>query len=153
MTGGAQDLLLRRYVALGALVIVLFFGVLGGWATFSQLASAAIAPGELGFSTDRKTIQHLEGGIVAEIPVKDGDVVNPGDILIRLDRTQPQAIYDQVKARYYAILATEARLRAERDGAESGRIYSIDCDVTDYYGNSANAGCVVVVPHDRRKAK
>jgi HlyD family type I secretion membrane fusion protein len=119
MTGDAKDPLLKRYVSIGAIIIVLFFGVLGGWATFSQLASAAIAPGELGFSTDRKTIQHLEGGIVAEIRVKDGDVVNSGDILIRLDRTQPQAIYDQVKARYYAILATEARLRAERDGEET----------------------------------
>ncbi|MEP4486834.1 MAG: HlyD family type I secretion periplasmic adaptor subunit [Halioglobus sp.] len=119
MSGTTQDPLLRRYVIAGAIIILLFFGVLGGWAAFSQLASAAIAPGELGFSTDRKTIQHLEGGIVAEIRVKDGDVVNPGDILIRLDRTQPQAIYDQVKARYYAILATEARLRAERDAQDS----------------------------------
>jgi HlyD family type I secretion membrane fusion protein len=119
MTSEQQDPFLRRYVIAGVVVITLFFGVLGGWATFSQLASAAMAPGELGFSTDRKTIQHLEGGIVAEIRVKDGDIVNSGDILIRLDRTQPQAVYDQVKARYYAILATEVRLRAERDGEDS----------------------------------
>ena len=131
MTGDTQDPLLRRYVIAGAVIIILFFGVLGGWAAFSKLASAAIAPGELGFSTDRKTIQHLEGGIVAEIRVKDGDVVNPGDILIRLDRTQPQAIYDQVKARYYAILATESRLRAERDG-EAAIVFPSPLDDPDF---------------------
>jgi HlyD family type I secretion membrane fusion protein len=97
--------------------MILFFGILGGWATLSQLASAAIAPGELGFDTNRRTIQHLEGGIVAEILIKDGDKVAPGDILIRLDRTQPMAVHEQVKARYLTLMATEARLRAERDGA------------------------------------
>jgi len=112
-----QDNLLTRYVLYGILVLALFFGVLGGWAVFSRLASAAIASGELGFDTSRRTIQHLEGGIVADILVSDGDIVAPGDVLIRLDRTQPQAIYEQVRARYLSILATEARLRAERDNA------------------------------------
>lgn len=118
-SAAAPDRRLRRLSALGALVCALFFGVLGGWAYFADLASAAIAPGELGFDTNRKTVQHLEGGIIAEILVADGDVVEPGDVLIRLDRTQPQAVFEQVKARYLTILATEARLRAERDNAAS----------------------------------
>jgi HlyD family type I secretion membrane fusion protein len=115
----SSDPLLQRYTLLGLLVFALFFGGLGAWASFSRLASAAIAPGELGFDTDRKTIQHLEGGIVAKILVSDGDVVEAGQVLLQLDRTQPQALYDQVKARYYALLATEARLKAERDGQEA----------------------------------
>jgi membrane fusion protein, type I secretion system len=116
MSEQMRDPGLNRLISAGIFVCVLFFGVLGGWAHFSQLASAAIAPGELGFDTNRKTIQHLEGGIVAEILVADGDEVNPGDVLVRLDRTQPLAVYEQVKARQLTILATEARLRAERDG-------------------------------------
>jgi len=118
MSQGTTDPLLSRYTLAGILVLLIFFGVLGGWAAFSQLSSAAIAPGEVGFETSRRTIQHLEGGIVAEILVADGDLVEPGDVLLRLDRTQPQAIHEQVKARYLTILATEARLRAERDGLE-----------------------------------
>jgi membrane fusion protein, type I secretion system len=119
MTEIANDRLLWRFTVMGVLVIVLFFGILGGWATFTNLASAAIAPGELGFDTNRRTIQHLEGGIVAEILVADGDIVQAGDVLIRLDRTQPQSVHEQVKARYLTILATEARLRAERDGIDA----------------------------------
>lgn len=118
MSKSTPDPQLSRLIMAGALICILFFGVLGGWAAFTNLASAAIAPGELGFDTSRQTVQHLEGGIVAEILVSDGDVVEPGDVLIKLDRTQPLAVYEQVKARYLTILATEARLRAERDAAD-----------------------------------
>lgn len=114
-----NDVKLGRYIALGLLVFVLFFGVFGGWAVFSRLASAAIAPGEIDFDTDRQSVQHLEGGIVAEILVSDGDVVAPGDVLLRLDRTQPLAVFEQVKARYYTLLASEARMIAERDKSEA----------------------------------
>ncbi|TXS89481.1 HlyD family type I secretion periplasmic adaptor subunit [Parahaliea maris] len=110
-----SDAGLRRPILVGVTVIVLFFGVLGGWATFSRLASAAIASGEIGFDNDRKSIQHLEGGIVAELVVADGQIVSPGELLVRLDKTQAQAVFEQVKARYLALLATESRLRSERD--------------------------------------
>ncbi|MEM1404963.1 MAG: HlyD family type I secretion periplasmic adaptor subunit [Pseudomonadota bacterium] len=109
----------RRYVRVGVFIASLFFGVFGSWAVFSRLASAAIAAGEIDFDIDRRSVQHLEGGIVAEILVADGDVVAPGDPLLRLDRTQPEATYEQVNARYLALLATEARLSAERDGSKA----------------------------------
>ena len=63
-------------VRTGWLVIFLFFGLLVGWATFSELSSAAIAPGEIAVDSSRKTIQHLEGGIVKEIFVAQGYKVN-----------------------------------------------------------------------------
>lgn len=109
---------IKPLVIAGIITIFLFFGVIGGWSVLTTLASAAIAPGEISFDTNRKTVQHLEGGIVSEILIHDGDLVAAGDTLIRLDRTQPQAIYDQLHARYLASLTTEARLRAERDGVE-----------------------------------
>jgi HlyD family type I secretion membrane fusion protein len=115
----STDAALRRYTILGLIVALAFFGVFGGWAVFSRLASAAIAAGEIDFDTDRQSVQHLEGGIVAEILVADGDLVEPGQVLLRLDRTQAAATFEQFKARYFALLATEARLNAERDAAES----------------------------------
>ncbi len=63
------DSALRRYTIFGLIVALLFFGVFGGWAIFSRLASAAIAAGEIDFDTDRQSVQHLEGGIIKEIMV------------------------------------------------------------------------------------
>ena len=68
----------------GALVIGLFFVVLVGWSAFSTLSSAAIAPGEVAVDSSRKTVQHLEGGIVKAIHVREGDEVRAGQLLIEL---------------------------------------------------------------------
>ena len=92
-----------------------FFGV-GAWGGMAPLNSAAIAPGTVIVDTYRKTVQHLEGGIVREILVKDGDVVHAGDVLVRLDDTKARTNLDALQSRYYAALAHEARLIAERDG-------------------------------------
>ena len=56
-------------------------------------------------------------------------------------------VYDAVNERFYGLVS----MRAERDGAEEGRIYSIVCDVVDDEGNEATASCVVIVPHNKRK--
>jgi HlyD family type I secretion membrane fusion protein len=82
------------------------------------LDSAAVAPGAVGVDTNRKTVQHLEGGIVARLAVRDYDVVKAGQELIRLDDTQAKAALALVKGRLVAANALAARLRAERDGAE-----------------------------------
>lgn len=100
----------------GVLVIGLFFGVFGGWAAYAPLESAAIAPGFVSVDTNRKTIQHLEGGIIRDILVRDGDKVALGQVLVQLDRTRPQATLDLLRWRRMAASALEARLIAERDG-------------------------------------
>ena len=61
---------LRFPIIIGFVIIALFFGALGGWAALAPLESAAIAPGEVTIDTNRKTIQHLEGGIISEILVR-----------------------------------------------------------------------------------
>lgn len=108
--------LVRGPFLLGCGLILAFFGGLGVWGGFAPLHSAAIAPGQIVVQTNRKTIQHLEGGIVREILVRDGDVVQANDVLIRLDDTKARTFLDALQARYYATLAREARLAAERDG-------------------------------------
>ncbi len=102
----------------GGLVILVFFLLLGGWAAFSSLSSAAIAPGEVAVDSSRKTIQHLEGGIVKAINVRDGDQVTRGQVLIELSDTQARAQQQRFQARRGALVAREARLLAERDAKE-----------------------------------
>lgn len=76
------------YLRAGKIVILLLFLGVGGWATFSKISGAVIAAGSIAVEAKSKTVQHLEGGIVGQIHVKDGDMVNAGDLLIVLDSTQ-----------------------------------------------------------------
>ncbi|WP_214472132.1 HlyD family type I secretion periplasmic adaptor subunit [Mesorhizobium sp. dw_380] len=100
----------------GYAIIFLFFGVAGGWAALAPLDSAAVAPGVIKVAGDRKLIQHLEGGIIAELNAANGDIVKAGKILVRLDDTQAKAQLDLVQNRIATREALAARLRAERDG-------------------------------------
>ncbi|ANT53891.1 hemolysin secretion protein D [Mesorhizobium amorphae CCNWGS0123] len=88
----------------------------GGWAALAPLDSAAVAQGVIKVAGDRKLIQHLEGGIIAELNAANGDIVKAGKILIRLDSTQPMAQLDLIQNRIATREALAARLRAERDG-------------------------------------
>lgn len=101
---------------LGYGIIFVVFGLFGGWAAFAPLDSAANAPGVVTVQTYRKTVQHLEGGIVKELLVHDGDTVKKDDPLIVLDDAQVGAEYEMNRSQLVAAKATEARLRAERDG-------------------------------------
>lgn len=106
-------------MALGIGTIILFFGVFGAWSAVAPLSSAALAPGVVKVDTNRKTVQHLEGGIVKEISVRDGDQVTAGQVLIRLEETQARASIDLLHGRRHAALAMQARLTTQRDGKDS----------------------------------
>ena len=71
--------------------------------------------GVVSVASKRKTIQHLEGGIVDQIMVAEGDRVKAGQSLVRLDRTQAQANLERLRARHAAANALHSRLKAERD--------------------------------------
>jgi HlyD family type I secretion membrane fusion protein len=101
------------YVIAGYATIALAFGVFGTWAATAPLASGIVAHGVVVVSGNRKTIQHLEGGIISEIMVKEGDIVEAGDVLIRLDRTQAVGNFTVLTERYDLLRAAEARLQAE----------------------------------------
>ncbi|GFM53611.1 HlyD family type I secretion periplasmic adaptor subunit [Pseudomonas cichorii] len=102
-----------RYLGYGILIIV--FGIFGTWSAIAPLDGAVHAPGVVTVQTYRKTVQHLEGGIVKEILVRDGDIVKKGTPLIVLDDAQLRAEYEMVNNQLIASKATEARLIAERD--------------------------------------
>ncbi len=101
---------------LGSAVAIGFFGVLGGWSVAAPLATAAMAAGEIVVESHRKTVQHLEGGIVDRILVREGDQVAAGQVLVRLDTTQAEASLTQYAGQLDAQRALAARLAAERDG-------------------------------------
>jgi HlyD family secretion protein/epimerase transport system membrane fusion protein len=105
----------RKSIVFGWAVIIAAFGSLVLWSALAPLSSAAIAPGTVVVDSSRKEIEHLEGGIVKEILVRDGDVVRAGQVLLRLDDTQVRATLDLLQGRYDADRAYEARLLAERD--------------------------------------
>ena len=107
-----DDRHLRRF---GYLVIIAVFFGLGTWSATAPISSAAHAPAKLRVESRRQTIQHLEGGIVKELHVRDGDFVEKGQVLIALDDTQARAQLEVVQGQYYLALAREARLQAQRD--------------------------------------
>ena len=109
----------RGWILAGFTTIVVAFGGFGTWAALASLDSAAIAPGIVVVETERKSVQHLEGGLVKEILVRDGDRVGKGDVLIRLEDTHARAMYDIVRSELDGALAEESRLVAERDGADA----------------------------------
>jgi HlyD family secretion protein len=90
----------------------------GTWSTFAPLQSAAIASGAVESESSRKTIQHLEGGIIREILVADGDVVRAGQVLISLDDTKARAEVQSLQGQLWDETAREARLQAEQQGLE-----------------------------------
>ncbi len=103
---------------IGLLILFVTFGMFGTWAAVAPLDSAALAPGVVTVKTYRKTIQHLEGGIVEQINVRDGDQVEAGDVLLVLDDTQARAELGIVRGQMIASQALESRLKAERDQLE-----------------------------------
>ncbi|MBL8703148.1 MAG: HlyD family type I secretion periplasmic adaptor subunit [Alphaproteobacteria bacterium] len=102
---------------LGWLLVALFVAGLGGWAALAPLAAATMAPGQIVVEGSRRTVQHLEGGIIREFLVRDGAVVGVGDVLVRLDDTQTAATTDALRGTVDGFRALDARLTAERDDA------------------------------------
>jgi HlyD family secretion protein len=110
---------IRRLNLLGLAVILVFMGGVGGWATTVQLSGAVIAPGVIVVESNLKKVQHPTGGIVSEILVKQGSVVKEGQVVMRLDDTVPRATLGVVRSQLDELTARQARLLAERDGADS----------------------------------
>ncbi len=105
----------RGPIAFGVWVLIFTFGFFGIWSVTAKLDSAAIARGMVILDDNRKTIQHLEGGIIEEILVKEGQTVKAGDILLKLNTTNTKARLELVQSQLFSARAAEARLTAERD--------------------------------------
>lgn len=114
---------------IGITIIVITFGVFGTWAAFAPLSNAVHGSGVVTVQNYRKTVQHLEGGIVKELLARDGDLVQKGDPLIVLDEAQLSAEYESTRNQLIVGRYKEALLRAERDGLQD--IPAVTMDGTD----------------------
>jgi HlyD family secretion protein len=104
--------------SVGHLVTIIFIAVFMLWGGFIPLAGGAIGAGIIAPEGSRKTVQHLEGGIIARLEVKDGDDVTAGQPLVVLDSVQPQTNVDILRGQRLRLVAKQARLEAEITGAK-----------------------------------
>jgi HlyD family secretion protein len=109
---------IQRYMIVGIFIVVVFSLGVGGWATTFQLSGAVIGQGVVVVDSNVKKVQHATGGIVSELNVREGDHVDAGMVLIRLDETQTRANATIVTQSVDELLARQARLEAEREGGD-----------------------------------
>ena len=108
---------LKQYLYAGWGIVALVFGGLIAWSVFAPFEGAVLTAGQISVESNQQAIQHLEGGIVREIYVREAGSVTEGQKLLSLDAASTSAALQGLEARLYGLLGTEARLVAERDGA------------------------------------
>lgn len=106
----------KPVVRFGMLTLLIGFGGFLLWAGLAPLDEGVPGTGIVSVDSKRKTIQHLRGGLVESIDVREGDRVKAGDILLKLNDTDIKAQLDITRGQYAVVKATEARLQAEREG-------------------------------------
>ena len=117
--GAASRFPARTAQTIGLIALfALVFGF-GAWAAFTNIAGAVIAAGEVDVETREQVVQHPDGGVVGEIMVKDGDVVEAGDVLLRFDDTLQRSESIILDGQYWELVARRNRLEAEQFGQDS----------------------------------
>jgi len=107
----------RGFTHLLLVIIVAFFGVFLAWASWAELDEVTRGDGKVIPSSQLQVVQNLEGGIVAAIPVREGEVVDPGQVLLRIDNVRAASDLRESRQRYLALLGALGRLRAEVEGS------------------------------------
>ena len=113
----------KQFSSLQPLLIGLVASILliigfGGWAVMAQLSGAIIASGQIEVDQNRQIVQHPDGGVVAEILVDEGDTVNNGDVLLRLDPRAEKSELSIIQGQLFELMARRGRLIAERDNLD-----------------------------------
>lgn len=119
MTQAAHIINDKAAIRWGLGILLFFFVGFGGWAAFAPLSAAVVGTGFVKVDSNRKTIQHLEGGIIRQILVKDGDRVKQGQALVVLQSAQVSTSVEMIRDALNGERAKEARLIAEK---EMGRL-------------------------------
>ncbi|WP_243611917.1 HlyD family type I secretion periplasmic adaptor subunit [Shimia aestuarii] len=105
----------RTPLTIGFVALLILVGGFGSWSVFSELSGAVIASGRIEVDQNRQVVQHPDGGVVEEILVDEGDLIEAGQTLIRLDSTLLASNLAIVEGQLYELMARRGRLTAERD--------------------------------------
>ncbi len=108
-----------NYIRFGMFCLVLLVGGLGGWAATAKLKGAVIASGHLRVEAQRQVVQHPDGGVVGEILVREGDRVEAGAVLIRLDGVKLHSELTVLESQLWELIARRGRLDAEQTDADA----------------------------------
>ena len=106
----------ESYMRFALIVIATVFGGITLWSMIAPIQAAVTAPGQVVVEGNRKAVQHLEGGVVADILVREGALVQQNDVIVRLDDTVPKANLSLIDGQLAEVYARRSRLIAERDG-------------------------------------
>ncbi|NIZ61059.1 HlyD family type I secretion periplasmic adaptor subunit [Sedimentitalea sp. CY04] len=109
----------RRPITIGMIGLLLLVGGFGTWSVMSSIAGAVVATGQIEVDQNRQVVQHLDGGIVSEILVEEGDVVAEGALLLRLDANRLRSQLVITEGQLFELVARRGRLEAERDETDS----------------------------------
>lgn len=108
----------RGIIRFGLIVLTMVFLLGGGWMALAPLSGAVVSIGTVSADMNKKTVQHLEGGIVEELLVKDGDCVKEGQTLLKFQNTNAAAQLDIFKKQYLENLMVEARIESQIAGLD-----------------------------------
>lgn len=103
------------HALIGYSTIFVLLGGVGAWAALTQVNGAVVASGVIEVASNRQVVQHLTGGVVGEILVKEGSTVQAGDVIMRLDDTFDRSELAVIEGQLFSLLGTAARLKAEQD--------------------------------------
>ncbi len=109
----------QKHLLIGSLTLLILVGGFGTWSVMAQITGAVITSGQIEVDRNRQVVQHPDGGVVEEIVVDEGDTVEAGDLLLRLNATTLQSELAVVEGQLFEILSRRARLEAERDDASN----------------------------------
>ncbi|MCW8931618.1 MAG: HlyD family type I secretion periplasmic adaptor subunit [Gammaproteobacteria bacterium] len=109
----------KPFARAGFLILLITFGVIVLWSGFAPLKSAVVANGQVGVASKNKVVQHLDGGEVKHIAVKEGDLVKEGQLLLQLDSTLLGIRKDNIEKQLFEVSSNVERLITERDNKET----------------------------------
>lgn len=118
MSTPAKQFSSLKPLLIGLVASILLIIGFGGWAVMAQLSGAIIASGQIEVDQNRQIVQHPDGGVVAEILVDEGDTVNNGDVLLRLDPRAEKSELSIIQGQLFELMARRGRLIAEHDNLD-----------------------------------
>ncbi len=109
----------RRQMIFGMVTLAILLGGFGFWSATANISGAVVASGQVEVQQNQQVVQHIDGGIVAELLVAEGDLVSAGDTLLKLDDTRLKSRLNVIEGQLFELMARRGRLEAEQEGRKT----------------------------------